>query len=160
MDLEILAEAAGEALRRRSLMLTTAESCTGGWVAQVVTSIAGSSHWFDRGFVTYTNTAKQEMLGVQAKTLSDHGAVSSETVIEMAEGALKHSHAHVSVAVSGIAGPGGGSLYKPVGTVWTAWAGIGLPSRVEEKHFSGDREMIRRRAVENALTGIVKLLSE
>lgn len=138
-------------------MLATAESCTGGWAAEVTTSVAGSSEWFDRGFVTYSNEAKQEMLGVKAETLSRHGAVSEETAREMAKGALARSRATVAVAITGVAGPGGGSDEKPVGTVCLAWAsGSGVGS--ETKRFSGDRESVRRQSVERALQGVLENL--
>jgi nicotinamide-nucleotide amidase len=151
--LEELATQLGDALQQRQLMMATAESCTGGWVAKVITDIPGSSHWFERGFVTYTNRSKQEMLGVSAQTLEQHGAVSEQTVEEMASGALAHSQAQVAVAISGIAGPGGGSEEKPVGTVCLAWAGL---HRVQVRtcHFPGDREAVRRQAVVMALTGM------
>jgi nicotinamide-nucleotide amidase len=155
-----LAEEAGEALRRHDLMCATAESCTGGWIAQMLTSVAGSSHWFDRGFVTYTNTSKEEMLGVMASTLEDHGAVSEATVREMAEGALRHSHAQVAVSVSGVAGPGGGSLEKPVGTVWIAWAAIGRAARARQYQFHGSRQAVRAQAVEQALKGVLEIVNE
>jgi len=154
-----LAQQLGEALRQRSLMTTTAESCTGGWVAQTITAIAGSSQWFERGFVTYSNRAKQEMLGVSATTLETHGAVSEATVREMAEGALHHSHAQISVAISGIAGPGGGALDKPVGTVCLAWAGVGIQSRTRTALFSGHREQVRCAAVAAAISGVLELLA-
>lgn len=156
--LNAAAAAVGAALKRRGLMLTTAESCTGGWVAQVITGVAGSSEWFDRGFVTYTNTAKQEMLGVAQTSLERFGAVSEEVVREMAGGALKHSHAEVSLAVSGIAGPGGGTPLKPVGTVCLAWAAKGAPARSRVKHFSGNREEIRRKAVHVGLQGMLDFI--
>ena len=116
-----LAEDVGSELKRRKLMLATAESCTGGWISEAVTRVPGSSDWFDRGFVTYTYLSKREMLGVNEATLEKHGAVSEEVVREMARGALEHSHAQVAVAVSGVAGPGGGTPDKPVGTVCLAW---------------------------------------
>src|SRR5512135_3018157 len=119
--LSMLAMQVGAGLKARGLMLATAESCTGGWVAQAVTAIAGSSDWFDRGFVTYSDAAKQEMLGVSAGTLGRHGAVSEHTAREMAAGALAHSRAQVALAITGIAGPGGGSSEKPVGMVCFAW---------------------------------------
>ncbi len=138
-------------------MLACAESCTGGWIAKVLTDMPGSSAWFDRGFVTYSNLAKQEMLGVSRQTLDDCGAVSRETVLEMARGALAHSAADYSVAVSGIAGPGGGSPDKPVGTVWIAWAGEGFAEAVCE-HFQGDREAVRAATVRTALQGLLDRL--
>lgn len=138
-------------------MLATAESCTGGWIAQAVTTVPGASAWFERGFVVYSNAAKEELLGVRPATLAAHGAVSEETVREMAEGALERSRAQVAVAVSGIAGPTGGTPEKPVGTVCLAWAVRSGPTRVETRRFSGDREAVRRQAVEAALEGIVGL---
>ncbi len=147
----------GERLTRRGARLATAESCTGGWIAKVLTDRPGTSHWFDRGFVTYSNQAKQEMLGVPAETISAHGAVSRETVLAMAAGALAHSDADFSVAVSGIAGPGGGTPDKPVGTVWLAW---GTPEGVEAacEHFPGDRTQVRAAAVARALQGLLERL--
>lgn len=154
-----LAARVGEALKQRGFMLVTAESCTGGWVAKVVTSVAGSSQWFDRGFVSYSNAAKQEMLDVKPATLAEYGAVSDEVVQEMALGALAHSAAHVSVAISGIAGPEGGSPTKPVGTVCLAWCvRRGIP-RSRATHFAGDREMIRQQAVMAALQGVLDELN-
>jgi nicotinamide-nucleotide amidase len=150
-----LAARVGKHLKERGLLLATAESCTGGWVAEVITSIPGSSAWFDRGFVTYSDAAKQEMLGVKRETLDNWGAVSEEAVREMAEGALAHSHARVSVAISGIAGPNGGSPRKPVGTVWLAWAVDGGQTRCRTTHYAGDRDMVRQQAVMAALQGII-----
>lgn len=138
-------------------MLATAESCTGGWVAKLITDIPGSSHWFERGFVTYTNESKQEMLGVAAETLASHGAVSEATVREMAQGALSHSRAQLSLAVSGIAGPGGGTPERPVGSVCFAWASQESGVHSEQRHFDGDRELIRRQAVATALQGVLEL---
>src|SRR5205085_9773344 len=115
------------------------ESCAGGWAAQAVTAIAGSSDWFERGFVTYSNAAKQEMLGVRPATIAKHGAVSEETAREMALGALEHSRGTIALAITGIAGPGGGSAAKPVGTVCFAWARKGAEACVETRRFSGDR---------------------
>lgn len=152
-----LAARVGEALKRHGLMLVTAESCTGGWVSKVVTSVSGSSQWFDRGFVTYSDVSKQEMLGVKAETLIAHGAVSDEVVKEMAVGALSHSAAQVSVAISGIAGPAGGTPSKPVGTVCLAWATNDREPRSRATHFAGDREMIRQQAVMAALQGTLEL---
>ncbi len=139
-------------------MLATAESCTGGGIAQAVTAIPGASAWFDRGFVVYSNAAKEEVLGVGASTLAAHGAVSEEAVQEMAQGALQRSRAQVAVAVSGIAGPTGGTQEKPVGTVCIAWAVRDGPIRAETRHFLGDREAVRRQAVQAALEGVVRLI--
>lgn len=145
---------------RHGLMLTTAESCTGGWIAQAVTAIAGSSAWFERGFITYTNSAKQEMLDVPAAVLRAHGAVSEATVCRMAEGALRHSHAQISLAVSGIAGPGGATRSKPLGTVCLAWAGDGRVTRSRSVRFKGGREAVRRQAVLAALQGVLDFLRD
>lgn len=141
-------------------MLASAESCTGGWLGQAVTSVAGSSAWYDRGFITYSNHAKQQMLGVQAATLGQYGAVSEQTAQEMAAGTINRSDAQISVAVTGIAGPGGGSKEKPVGTVYLAWAYKHGLARSEAYLFSGDREAIRRQSVGTALLGIIKLLED
>lgn len=159
-DLETLAEQVGAALKQRGLMLASAESCTGGWVGQAVTAVAGCSHWFDRGFITYTNESKQEMLGVSAATLAEYGAVSEPTVREMVAGALKHSHAQVALAISGIAGPGGGTLEKPVGTVCMAWSLSSGAARSQTYHFSGDRSAVRRQAVVAALRGVLEMIDE
>lgn len=155
-----LAQHVGDELKRHRLNLVTAESCTGGWIAQAVTAIAGSSEWFERGFVTYSNAAKQEMLGVSATTLAHYGAVSEQVVREMAEGALQHSHAQFAVAVSGIAGPGGGSEAKPVGTVCIGWAMINHPTLAATEVFAGDREAIRYAAVLKALNGVAEMLRD
>ncbi|MBI4754725.1 MAG: nicotinamide-nucleotide amidase [Betaproteobacteria bacterium] len=160
VDLERLAAAVGEALLARGLMLATAESCTGGWVARALTAIAGSSGWFERGFVTYSNAAKQEMLGVGGDTLATHGAVSEATAREMAAGALTHSHAAVALAITGIAGPTGGSPAKPVGTVCFAWSLGGAGVHAETRCFSGDREAIRRQSVAHALARLLALLQD
>lgn len=159
-ELELLAGQVGRALQRHGMMLATAESCTGGWIAQAMTAIAGSSQWFDRGFITYTNLAKQEMLGVQADTLQHYGAVSEPTVREMAEGALQHSHAQISVAVSGIAGPGGATADKPVGTVCLAWARLGRVMCSSTMYFPGDRETVRHAAVMAALRGVLEMMQD
>ena len=153
-----LAEKVAAALIARRAMLATAESCTGGWVSEVLTAIAGSSTWFERGFVTYSNAAKEEMLGVRGATLQQHGAVSEPVAKEMALGALARSHASVALAVTGIAGPSGGSAEKPVGTVCFAWATAGRPTRAETRRFPGDREAVRRQSVERALQGVLELL--
>ena len=152
-----LAKKLGVRLKRGNDVLATAESCTGGWVAQIVTSVAGSSAWFDRGFVTYSNAAKQELLGVRAETLSERGAVSEETAREMARGALERSTATVAVSVTGVAGPTGGTPEKPVGTVCFAWARGGAV-RSETRRFAGDREAIRRQSVILALEGVMRAL--
>ena len=154
------AERVAQRLKARRGMIVTAESCTGGWVAQALTAIAGSSAWFDRGFVTYSNEAKQEMLGVSAETLKKHGAVSEETAREMAQGALGRSRGTVALAITGIAGPTGGTPQKPVGTVCFAWATKGRPVRAETKHFSGDREAVRRQSVDFSLARVLQLLDE
>ena len=153
-----LVQAIAARLAAHGAMLATAESCTGGWAAQALTALAGSSNWFERGFVTYSNGAKQEMLGVRAETLVRHGAVSEETAREMALGAIAHSGASVALAITGIAGPGGGTREKPVGTVCFAWALQGAAARSETRHFSGDREAVRRQSVERALAGVLELL--
>jgi nicotinamide-nucleotide amidase len=153
-----LVQAIAARLAAHGAMLATAESCTGGWAAQALTALAGSSNWFERGFVTYSNGAKQEMLGVRAETLARHGAVSEETAREMALGAIAHSGASVALAITGIAGPGGGTREKPVGTVCFAWALQGAAARSETRHFSGDREAVRRQSVERALAGVLELL--
>lgn len=150
-----LANRVGEALLERRATLVLAESCTGGWVAEIVTSVPGSSAWFDRGYVTYSNAAKEQDLGVAPETIARYGAVSEEVVREMAEGALKRSAATYSAAVSGVAGPAGGTSDKPVGTVWLAWAGQDMPTRARSSHFAGDREMIRKQAVLAALQGVL-----
>ena len=160
MELDILLiREVVHALKRQGLMLATAESCTGGWVAQVITSAAGSSEWFERGFVAYTNLAKREMLGVSTTTLSRYGAVSEQCARAMAEGALTHSHAQVALAITGIAGPSGGTLEKPVGTVCFAWA-VKKRDTISRKHvFTGDREGVRRQAVATALQGLLEYLN-
>jgi nicotinamide-nucleotide amidase len=154
-----LAERIGQALKARGWMLVTAESCTGGWVSECVTMVPGSSEWFERGFVTYTNVAKREMLGVAAQTLDVHGAVSEPTVREMAAGALARSHGHVAVAVSGVAGPSGGTPQKPVGTVCFAWAGCGEEPVTATRLFGGDREAVRRQSVVVVLEGVLRLVA-
>ena len=153
-----LAQQVGAALKQRALMLATAESCTGGWVGEAVTMVAGSSDWYERGFVTYTYISKREMLGVKAETLERHGAVSEQAVKEMVTGALAHSHAQVAVAVSGTAGPAGGTPDKPVGTVCLAWALKNGEPIAETRRYMGDREAVRRQAVERALGGVLELI--
>lgn len=156
--LRALAAELADLLLQEGRMLTLAESCTGGWVAKVCTDLSGSSAWFERGFVTYTNESKQELLGVSGETLARFGAVSEQTVAEMAMGALARSHAQLAVAVSGIAGPGGGTAEKPVGTVCFAWARSGMGTVAERLCFDGDREQVRRQAVAHALRGAVRQL--
>lgn len=157
--LSTLAAELGAVLKARGFMLALAESCTGGMVAQAVTSIAGSSAWFDRGFVTYSNAAKIEMLGVSAQTLERFGAVSEQTASEMAEGALKHSHAHIVGSITGIAGPDGGSAEKPIGTVCLAWAGVNMPVTTTTTNFLGNREQIRQQATLTMMAGLVDRLN-
>jgi len=154
-----LARDTGQALGMAGLRLATAESCTGGWIAKLLTDIAGSSAWFERGLVTYSNAAKTQLLGVPAGIIEVHGAVSEATVRAMAEGALNVSDAEAALAVSGIAGPGGGSPEKPVGTVWLAWAGKGRETEARRFLFPGDREAVRRQAVAAALEGLLARLS-
>lgn len=158
MDRELVSLAAeiGARLSERGEVLATAESCTGGWVAQCVTAIAGSSAWFDRGFVSYSNEAKADMLGVSKKTIVRHGAVSEAVAIEMATGALGHSRAQWALAISGVAGPAGGSPEKPVGTVCFAWANASGLAECETRHFPGDREAVRRASVAHALQGLLQ----
>jgi nicotinamide-nucleotide amidase len=155
MQRTAMVEALAGHLLRRGWWLACAESCTGGGIAAALTDVAGSSAWFERGFVTYSNRAKVEMLGVAATTLQAFGAVSEQTVIEMAQGAVEFSEAQVSVAVSGIAGPGGGSAERPVGTVWLAWA---TPAGVDARHelFPGDRLAVRAATIDCALAGLLE----
>jgi nicotinamide-nucleotide amidase len=152
-----LAGQVGRLLKKNRQVLVTAESCTGGWVAQAVTSVAGSSAWFERGFVTYSNDAKHELLHVAKNTLKNRGAVSEQTAREMALGALGQSKGTVAVAITGIAGPGGGSREKPVGTVCFGWAHEGT-ARTETRRFRGGRESVRRQSVVHALEGVMSCL--
>ena len=159
-NLRALSVRVGRRLLDQGLLLATAESCTGGWVAKAVTDIAGSSQWFVEGWVTYGNASKQARLGVPAAILKRQGAVSEPVVAAMARGALRSSGAHVALAVSGIAGPGGAVPGKPVGTVWFAWArrsGSRVDVRTDCKRFRGDREAVRAAAVRCALRGILAL---
>lgn len=149
--LEALAAAVGEALLQRGERLATAESCTGGWIGQCCTAVAGSSNWFDRGFITYSNEAKQDMLGVPRQTLRSEGAVSEAAAGAMVQGAIARSRAQWALAVSGIAGPTGGTPAKPVGTVCFAWAGPEDWLRLETRRFAGDREAVRAQSVAHAL---------
>ncbi len=152
---EALARDVGAALAAHGLILATAESCTGGLIAAAVTAVSGSSAWFDRGFVTYSNEAKIDLLGVPPGTLAACGAVSEETVRAMAAGALARSRADVAVAVTGVAGPTGGTPDKPVGTVWLAWGCRGGPVRTALHRFAGDREAVRAATVTAALQGVL-----
>jgi len=154
MNLVLLSHKVGKALKKKGRILVTAESCTGGWVAQAVTSVAGSSGWFERGYVTYSNAAKREELGVSKATLARHGAVSEQTAREMARGALKRSRGTIALSVTGIAGPGGGAPGKPVGTVCFAWA-QGRKIRSETRRYKGGRRNIRRLSVVHALRGVL-----
>jgi len=157
MNLLLLSRKTGKALEKKGQTLVTAESCTGGWVAQAVTSVAGSSDWFERGYVTYSNAAKREALGVSKDTLARHGAVSEQTARAMARGALKRGRGSVALAITGIAGPGGGLPGKPVGTVCFAWA-RGRKMRSETKRFRGGRGRVRRQSVIHALRGVLRCL--
>ena len=157
-ELQQLAAELGDLLRARGWMVATAESCTGGWVGQLLTSIPGSSAWYERGFITYANAAKQEMLGVPADTLDTFGAVSEETASAMAAGALAHSHAQAALAISGVAGPGGGTPQKPVGLVCYGWALADGTHMSSTCRLDGDREEIRSRAVAAALRGLIDLM--
>ncbi|HWU97875.1 MAG TPA: CinA family protein [Oxalicibacterium sp.] len=158
-DLIALCETVGQRLKARGLALATAESCTGGGVAQAITDIAGSSAWFDCGFVTYSNASKMRLLGVPGSTLEQHGAVSAETAAAMCEGALRNSKATVSLSTTGIAGPDGGVPGKPVGTVFFGWA-CGDTVRTERVQFSDNRHAVRMQTVEHALRGLLILLDE
>lgn len=153
-------QALGLALKKRQWKLVTAESCTGGGLAYFLTSIAGSSDWFERGFVTYSNASKEELLGVQAETLEQFGAVSEETALEMAMGAINQSAAQLSMAITGIAGPDGGSPQKPVGTVWFGWkAGFAEPE-AKKFQFSGDRSEIREQSIQVAIKQLLACLED
>jgi nicotinamide-nucleotide amidase len=159
MNLNELSRKAGKALKEKGQTLVTAESCTGGWVAQAVTSVAGSSEWFERGYVTYSNAAKREALGVRKTTLARHGAVSEPVAREMARGALARSRGRgtIALSVTGIAGPGGGLPGKPVGTVCFAWA-HGRKIRSQTRRFKGGRRRVRWQSVVHALRGVMKWL--
>lgn len=150
-ELMQLSEKIGRALKARGATVTTAESCTGGWIAKSITDIAGSSAWFERGFVTYSNEAKSQMIGVSEATLRDNGAVSEPVVVEMAIGALRVARADYAISVSGVAGPDGGSVEKPVGTVWFGVASVSGQGVTRRNAFAGDREAVRRQATAYAL---------
>ena len=157
-EIDELSRQLGEACIAAKARLAAAESCTGGGVGEAITRTAGSSAWFDRGFVTYSNEAKVDLLGVREETLGSHGAVSEAVAREMAMGALHQSNAGFAVAVTGVAGPGGGTATKPVGLVWFAWASLDGPVRTKFEVFGGDRAAIRRQAVAEALKGLVELV--
>jgi nicotinamide-nucleotide amidase len=159
-ELEALSKRLGQVLSEHGLTLTTAESCTGGWVAELVTDTAGSSGWFDRGFITYSNQAKTDMLGVRTDTLANFGAVSEQVAQEMALGAIANSSADWAISITGIAGPGGGSSGKPVGTVCFAWCRRGASSTSETCLFPGERREVRRQAVVHALDDLLHQLKE
>lgn len=160
MAIEDAAVRLGEALKSKHAMLVTAESCTGGGVAYAITAIPGSSHWFERGFIVYTNESKIEMLGVDASLIKKHGAVSEPVARALAEGALTHSHADYSLAITGIAGPGGGTEEKPVGTVWLAWTGKDCNTISRETRFDGKRNQVRESAIETVLNGMAELIRD
>ena len=153
-----LAAELGRLLRSLGLAIATAESCTGGLIGAAITAVPGSSRWFERGFVTYSNAAKHELLGVSRETIAAHGAVSEAVAREMAEGAVAHSHAQCAVSVTGVAGPDGGSAAKPVGTVCFGWAFPGEPPVTTTRHFAGDRAAVRAAATRAALEGVVQIL--
>jgi nicotinamide-nucleotide amidase len=158
LDLLVLAERLGHLCQGQDICVTTAESCTGGGVASAITAVAGSSNWFETGYVTYSNAAKRRLLGVSDALLTAQGAVSREVVDAMVAGACRESGAQLGVAISGVAGPGGGSAEKPVGTVWLAW-GSADASHAECRHFAGDRQAVREQAVREALIGLIRHLS-
>lgn len=145
-------------LLKKSLLMATAESCTGGLIAAACTAVAGSSAWFERGFVTYSNEAKTDLLGVDAALIAEHGAVSEAVACAMAQGAIVRSNAQVAVAVTGVAGPTGGSADKPVGTVWFGWSVLGKV-QAERQHFEGDRAAVRAAAVQHALMRLAELVT-
>ena len=155
-----LAKQVGLALTRQGLMLASAESCTGGWLGQIVTSIPGSSTWYQSGFITYTANSKQKMLGISTKTLKEYGEVSEQMARDMAHGVVTKSGAQVSVSITGIAGPGGGTTKKPVGMVCFAWEMKDNHMRSETRHFSGDREAVRQQSVAVAMQGLITLLRD
>ncbi len=159
MTIYELSRQLGLSLLKQGLHCAVAESCTGGLLAAAITDVAGSSQWFDRGFVTYTNEAKTELLDVPADVIAAQGAVSEATVRAMAQGVLGRSHAQVSAAISGVAGPGGGSLDKPVGTVWVAWAGGANVTEARSYLFTGTRQEIREQAVQVALEGLLRQIN-
>ena len=160
MTPEVSVSRLADVLRARGERLATAESCTGGLIAAACTDLAGSSDWFERGFVTYSNEAKTELLGVDAALIAAHGAVSEPVALAMATGALAHSRADWTVAVTGIAGPGGGSAEKPVGLVWLAWCRRGGEPQAERHVFPGDRAAVRGATVARALQGLIERIPQ
>ena len=158
-SIRALCQALARMLTSKQYMLSTAESCTGGLIAAACTGLAGSSFWFERGFITYSNAAKSELLGVEPALIDHHGAVSEAVARAMAEGAVKNAKAQVAVAVTGVAGPGGGSTDKPVGTVWIAWA-TPLGTQATKFQFAGSRSTVRKATVQHALLGLLERLSE
>jgi nicotinamide-nucleotide amidase len=159
-DVIELAARAGRALQEKGLLLVVAESCTGGGVGQAITEIAGSSEWFDCGFITYSNASKTELLDVSAAMIAQHGTVSEEVAAAMAEGAVANSNAHVAISTTGIAGPGGAVPGKPVGTVCFGWAMDHHPTHTERLVFSGDRHSVRQQTVAHALKGLLRFLEQ
>lgn len=159
-ELTALATSVAARMQQRALMLATAESCTGGWIAKALTDLSGSSAWFEAGVVSYSNQAKMSLLGVRAETLERTGAVSEQTALEMASGALARFGTDVAVAVTGIAGPSGGTPEKPVGTVWIGWQRSGDAAHARLFHFAGDREAVRRQTVATALQGVLAMLTD
>lgn len=157
-ELLSLARTLGKALQAGNKKLAVAESCTGGLLAALVTDIAGSSEWFDCGIVSYSNQSKITLLGVQAQTLDAFGAVSEQTAAEMAHGALQRSSSDIAISITGIAGPGGGTAAKPVGTVCFGWIGAGLPTVTSTEHFAGDRSQVRLQAVKAAVMKLMTAL--
>jgi len=160
LEFEQLVQNLATRLTMRAGTMATAESCTGGWIAKCCTDLAGSSAWFDRGFITYSNQAKQEMLDVKTSVLETEGAVSEAAAIQMAQGARRQARVNAALAVTGIAGPDGGTADKPVGTVWFAWSLEGRKVSSEVKQFAGDRDAVRRQTVIHALSGLLGLLRE
>lgn len=159
-QLEALAARVADVMQRRALMLASAESCTGGWIAKILTDLSGSSAWFEAGVVSYSNQAKMSLLGVRRETLERTGAVSEETALKMVSGTLDRLNAGVAVAVTGIAGPTGGTPQKPVGTVWIAWQRRSSAARAKLFHFPGDRDAVRRQTVAAALEGVLETLTD
>ena len=155
-----LVQRLGNTLKKREWKLVTAESCTGGGLAYHITNAPGSSAWFERGFVTYSNASKEELLNVRPESLAVFGAVSEQVAKEMAEGALQHSQAQVAIAITGIAGPDGGSVEKPVGTVWLSWAGMNMHTQTAMNIFLGDRANIREQAIQTALQKLLEFVHQ